>query len=369
MTDNTQPAPSLDDELKPLRDRIDTLDQTIIRLLNDRAGVALEVGEVKKRYNAPAFRPEREAEVLRKIVAGNPGPLRGDSLHFIYREIMSACRALENTTRVAFLGPVGTFSEAAVFAAFGKSVEGQPCASIDEVFRATEAGTADYGVVPVENSTEGVVNRTLDLLLHTPLRISGEVEIPVHHNLMTRSGNMDGIARICAHAQALAQCATWLSTHYPDIERVPVASNAEAARMARDDASVAGVASAAAATNFGVHIVARNIQDDPHNSTRFAVIGTLDTAPSGRDQTSLVVSTPNIPGAVHKLLEPLARNEVSMTRFESRPNRTRVGTGVWTYYFYIDIEGHQRDPKVAAALAELRQLCGFFKVLGSYPLT
>lgn len=358
----------MEEQLKPLRDRIDAVDEQLIALLSARAQLAQEVGELKKRFGAPVFRPEREAEVLRNIEHKNPGPLKPEGLRNIWREVMSACRALENVARVAFLGPVGTFSEAAVFAVFGRSVEGVPCASIDEVFRATEAGTSDFGVVPVENSTEGVVNRTLDLLLQTPLKISSEVEIPVHHNLMTRSGTMDGITRVSAHAQALAQCATWLATHYPQLERVPVASNAEAARLARDDASIAGIAGEAAAINFGLNIVAKHIQDDPHNSTRFAVIGRLDTLPSGRDQTSIVVSVPNVSGAVYRMLEPLTRHGVSMTRFESRPNHTRVGTGVWTYYFFIDLEGHQAEPQVARALEDLKAMCGYFKVLGSYPV-
>lgn len=358
----------MEEELKPLRDRIDAVDEQLIALLSERARLAQEVGEVKKRFGAPVFRPEREAEVLHNIEHKNPGPLKGDGLRNVWREVMSACRALESVTRVAYLGPAGTFSEAAAYMAFGRSIDGVASTSIDEVFRATEAGTTDFGVVPVENSTEGVVNRTLDLLLQTSLKISSEIELPVHHNLMTRSGSMEGVRQVCAHAQALAQCATWLATHYPDLERVPVASNGEAARMARDDPHVAGIASEAAAINFGVHIVARHIQDDPHNSTRFAVIGRLDTQPSGRDQTSVVVSVPNVSGAVYKMLEPLSRHGVSMTRFESRPNRTRVGTGIWTYYFFIDLEGHQAEPKVAAALLELRTLCGFFKVLGSYPV-
>ncbi len=358
---------SLEQELKPLRARIDALDEQLIALLAERARIALEVGEIKKRHDAPAFRPEREAEVLRRIVERHEGPIRPDGLRAIWREVMSACRALEDTTRVAFLGPRGTFSEAAVHTLFGQSVDTLPCASIDEVFRATEAGTADLGVVPVENSTEGVVNRTLDLLLQTPLRISSEVEIPVHHNLMTRSGAMDGVVRICAHQQALAQCATWLATHYPLIERVGVASNGEAARLASEQPDTAGIASEAAAGVFGLHLVARHIQDDPHNTTRFAVIGKRDGVPTGHDQTSVVVSVPNTPGAVYRMLEPLARHKVSMTRFESRPNRTRVGTGIWTYYFFVDLEGHRDDAHVSAALADLEELCGFFKVLGSYP--
>ncbi|HEU4621294.1 MAG TPA: prephenate dehydratase [Burkholderiaceae bacterium] len=355
----------MEEELKPLREGIDALDEQIIALLSERAKLAQAVGEIKKRHRAPAFRPEREAEVLRNIMAKNPGPLPGEGLRLIYREVMSACRALESVTRVAFLGPSGTFSEAAVHAQFGRSVDAIACSSIDEVFRATEAGTSDYGVVPVENSTEGVVNRTLDLLLQTPLRISGEVSIAVHHNLMTLSGAMSGVTRVCAHAQALAQCASWLATHYANVECVPVASNGEAARLARDEPHTAAIASESAAANFGLHIVARHIQDDPHNTTRFAVLGRVETAPSGRDQTSIVVAVPHVAGSVYKMLEPLARHGVSMTMFESRPSRN----GVWTYYFYIDVEGHESEPKVANALDELRAMCGFFKILGSYPLT
>ncbi len=355
---------NIDKELKPLRDQIDTIDDELIRLLSQRAQLAHEVGKIKFRYQVPYYRPEREAQILRHVATGNPGPIRDDDLRAIYREIISACRATEKVMRIAFLGPTGTFSEAAVYQAFGHGVDLLPCASIDEVFRSTEAGTAEYGVVPVENSTEGVVNRTLDLFLHSPLKISNEVMIPVHHNLMTRTGDMDGVTRICAHGQALAQCAAWLATHYPALERVAVASNAEAARMAGEDATMAAIASEAAAAHYQLPIVARHIEDDPRNTTRFAVIGMQETAPSGKDQTSLVVSVPNQAGSVYKMLEPLSRHGVSMTRFESRPSRT----GVWTYYFYIDIEGHQLQTHVVDALNELRAHCGFFKVLGSYPL-
>ncbi len=354
-----------DNKLLPLRHRIDAIDAQILDLLNQRARVAEEVGHVKAETNAPVFRPEREAQVLRSMAQNNPGPLQNDDVQLIFREIMSACRALERRVVVAFLGPVGTFSEQAVYQQFGHAIQALPCVSIDEVFRATEAGTADFGVVPIENSSEGAINRTLDLLLQTSLAISGELAIPVQHSLMSKSGNMDGITRICAHSQALAQCQAWLNQHYPHIERHAVASNAEAARMASGDTSVAAIASEIAGQQYNLGVVSAHIQDDPHNRTRFAVIGRLRTTPSGKDQTSLVLAVPNKAGAVYNLLAPLSRHGVSMTRFESRPART----GNWEYYFYVDVEGHVMDDKVAAAMAELNDNAAFFKVLGSYPCT
>lgn len=354
----------MDSKLKPLREQIDAIDAQILDLLSKRARLAQEVGHVKAETNAPVFRPEREAQVLRGVADRNSGPLDGADLQTIFREIMSACRALEKRVSVAYLGPAGTFSEQAVYKQFGHAVEGEPCVSIDEVFRATEAGTADFGVVPIENSSEGTINRTLDLLLQTSLTISGEISIPVHHSLMTKSGSMEGVTRICAHSQALAQCQAWLNQHFPNIERQPVASNGEAARMASDDAAVAAIAGEIAGERYGLQVVHAHIQDDPHNRTRFAVIGRLQTAPSGRDQTSLVLSVPNQPGAVYRMLAPLAEHGVSMTRFESRPART----GAWDYYFFVDVEGHAHDEKVVRALDELKRTAAFFKVLGSYPL-
>ena len=353
------------DKLKPLREQIDSIDAQILDLLNRRAKVAQEVGHVKAETMAPVFRPEREAQVLRGVAERNPGPMGDHEVQTIFREIMSACRSLEKRVTVAYLGPAGTFSEQAVYQQFGSAVEGLPCASIDEVFRATEAGTADFGVVPVENSSEGAINRTLDLMLQTSLLISGEVSIAVHHSLMTKTGNMDGVTVICAHSQALAQCQVWLNLNYPNIERRAVASNAEAARMASTDASIAAIASEMAGEQYQLGVVKAHIQDDPHNRTRFAIVGHLQTNPSGQDQTSLVLAVPNKAGAVYQLLAPLAKHGVSMTRFESRP--ARIGT--WEYYFYVDIEGHVHDAAVARALAELQDNAAFFKVLGSYPLS
>ena len=373
MNDASKP-----DTLAALRDEIDAIDAEVLALLNRRAEVALRVGEYKRETdaNAQVFRPEREAQVLRRLASLNEGPLPDESVATIYREVMSACRALERPAVVAYLGPEGTYSEHAVILQFGRAVERRPCATIDEIFREVEATSSDFGVIPVENSTEGTVNRSLDMLLNSPLRICGEVSLAIDHHLLTKSGmkvggasGSDGaqghaIARICAHPQALAQCTQWLDRHYPDIERVPVASNGLAAKMAAEDPSVAAIAGDLAIERYGLVAVASHIQDMARNTTRFAVIGSIATTPSGRDQTSIVFSVANKAGAVYEALEPLARHDVSMTRFESRPART----GVWVYHFYIDVEGHETDAGVAAALAELKAQAGFFKILGSYPL-
>ena len=355
-------------ELHLLRERIDAVDRELLALLNRRAALALDVGEIKKREGSVVFRPEREAQVIDGLKRSNAGPLNSDSVAPIWREIMSACRALETPTRVAYLGPAGTFSELAALGYFGSSLFRVPCASIDEVFRATTAGAADFGVVPVENSTEGVVARSLDLFLHTPLFIIGETSLFVRHNLLRRGDSLDGIAAVLAHPQALAQCHAWLSTHLPQAERRPVSSNAEGARLASLDPTLAGIASDRAASEFGLHVVAPAIQDDPHNRTRFAIVTHPHQHPapkaSGHDCTSLVVSVTNRPGAVHDMLVPLKTHRVSMSRFESRPARS----GQWEYYFYIDLQGHPDEPHVSAALGELRQVCAFFKVLGTYPI-
>ncbi|MFM9916208.1 MAG: prephenate dehydratase [Rhizobacter sp.] len=360
------PAPNPD--LLALRTQIDALDRDLLALLNQRASLALEVGEVKKKEGSVAFRPEREAQVIDGLKARNSGPLSSDSVAPIWREIMSACRALETPTRVAYLGPAGTFREAAALGFFGSSIVKVPCASIDEVFRATTAGAADFGVVPVENSTEGVVARSLDLFLTTPLFIIGETSIVVRHNLLRRENTLAGIEAVCAHPQALAQCHNWLGNHLPNAERRPVSSNAEGARLASLDPRLAAVASDRAGSEFGLHIVAPAIQDDAHNRTRFAVVTNPQRHPqpqaSGHDCTSLVVSVANRPGAVYDMLMPLKTHGVSMSRFESRPARS----GQWEYYFYIDVQGHPSQPEVAQALKELRGVCAFFKLLGTYPI-
>jgi chorismate mutase/prephenate dehydratase len=359
-----EPAP----ELLTLRSQIDALDRELLTLLNRRASLALKVGEIKKREGSTVFRPEREAQVIDNLKALNGGPLAVESVAPIWREIMSACRSLESPLRIAYLGPAGTFSELAALGYFGASIVHVPCTSIDEVFRAASGGAADFGVVPVENSTEGVVARSLDLFLTTPLAIVGETSLYVRHNLMRKVEGFEGLEAVCAHPQALAQCHAWLNDHLPQIERRPVSSNAEGARLAALDAKVAGIASERAASEYGLHVLAPAIQDDPHNRTRFAVVALPDAHPqpraSGHDCTSLVVSVPNKPGAVHDMLVPLKTHGVSMTRFESRPARS----GQWEYYFYIDIDGHPDQPHVAQALRELRSACAFYRLLGTYPL-
>jgi len=355
-------------DLSSFRARIDEIDRELLALLNRRASLAQQVGELKKREGSVAFRPEREAQVIDGLKTLNPGPLQNDSVAPIWREIMSACRALETPTRVAYLGPAGTFSEEAALGFFGSSIVKVPCANFDEVLHATSAGAADFGVVPVENSSEGVVTRSLDLFLTTPLFIIGETSLYVRHNLLRRESSLEGIATVCAHPQALAQCHAWLSNHLPNVERRPVASNAEGARLAAEDASIAGIASSRAGSEFGLHTVAPAIQDDAHNRTRFAILAHPHQHPqpkaSGHDCTSLVVSVVNRPGAVYDMLSPLKKHGVSMTRFESRPARS----GQWEYYFYIDLQGHPDQPEVAAALRELREVCAFFKLLGTYPI-
>jgi chorismate mutase / prephenate dehydratase len=355
-------------DLADLRVQIDGIDRQLLSLLNERALVAEQVGEVKKREGTAFFRPDRVAQVIDKIQTANPGPLKNSHVTAIWREIMSACLALEAPQRVAVLGPAGTFCEQAAVEYFGGAADLIYCANFDEVFHATAAGSAQYGVVGVENSTEGVVTRSLDLFLHTPTHVVGEVSLLVRHNLLRLSNSLDGIEVVMAHPQALAQCQAWLSKHLPHAERRPVSSNAEGAKLATTNPAWAALASDRAATQFGLHIASHAIQDDAYNRTRFAIIclpQTLGTPPpSENDCTSLIVSVPNQPGAVHDLLVPLKTNGVSMTRFESRPART----GQWEYYFYIDIQGHPSQPHVAKALKELRSLCAFYKLLGTYPV-
>ncbi len=348
--------------LSEIRSKIDALDTRLVELLSARAKLAQQAWHAKG--NASAYKPEREAQVLRRVRELNKGPLSAAALTRLFTEIMSACRALEEQMAVAYLGPEGTFSQEAVVKHFGSSTGGKPLASIDEVFRAVETGASAYGVVPVENSTEGAVGRTLDLLLNTSARICGEVNLPVRQCLMSNARGRSDIRTVYSHTQSLAQCQQWLSRHLPDAERVAVVSNAEAAKLASKDKKAAAIASSTAATLYGLKLLARNIEDDPKNTTRFAVIGSADVAPSGRDKTSLILSTRNVPGAIHDLLTPLAKHGVSMTRLESRPART----GRWEYVFYIDIEGHQLEPKVARALAALGRKAAFLKVLGSYPV-
>ena len=350
------------DPLKALRTQIDEVDSELLRLFNERAKLAQSVGEIKD--GAVVYRPEREAQVLRRLSHFNPGPLPAKAVVHLFTEVISACRAQEEMLSVACLGPRGTFSEEALSKHFGGQVPRVMCLSIDEVFRTVESGAVGYGVVPVENSTEGGVGRSMDLLLVTPLTVCGEILLPVHQNLLSKADTQENLGRVYSHAQSLAQCNSWLSQHLPDVERVPVASNAEAARRAAEDVDSAAIAGAAAAAHYGLSVLASSIEDDPNNTTRFIVIGAEEVAASGQDKTSFVMASQNRPGAIFDLLEPLARHQVSMTRLESRPSRT----GLWEYVFFVDIEGHQNDATIGAALSEIRDRAGFLKILGSYPI-
>ena len=352
-----------DEELAKHRDAIDRLDRELLSRLNERARHAQAIGELKAGSNAPAYRPEREAQVLSGLIEANSGPLTSEHVTGVFRQVMSACLALEQRLEVAYLGPAGTYSHAAVTKHFGVFVDAVPCATIDEVFRAIESGRADYAVVPVENSTEGAVGRTLDLMCTTDLSICGEVKLRIQQNLLSNAGSLAAVRKVYSHAQSLAQCVQWLARHLPGVARIAVASNAEAARLAAGEADAAAIAGENAGTIYGLAILAPHIEDEPNNTTRFWVLGRQQVGPSGRDETSLVMSAPNRPGALLHLLEPLARHGVSMTRFESRPART----GLWEYLFFVDFAGHQRDAAAAAALEELKTRAPFLKLLGSYP--
>lgn len=352
----------MSEDLQRCRGEIDRLDDELLQLINRRAALAQQIGLLKE--DGMVLRPEREAQILHRLLQANRGPLSDEAVRQIFTELISHCRALEAPLRVAYLGPHGTFSEAAVFQRFGRATEGIPVNSIDAVFAAVENGAASYGMVPVENSTEGAIGRTLDLLLDSNLNICGEVLLQVHQCLLSNENDLSLIRKVYSHPQSFGQCQGWLNAHLPQAERITASSNADAARLAAEESFAAAVAGEQAAANFKLKVLVHNIEDDARNTTRFLVIGKQNVAPSGHDKTSLVMSAPNRPGAVHELLLPLAQQGVSMTKLESRPSRT----GLWEYVFYVDIEGHQSDPQVAAALTQLKQIASFVKVLGSYPV-
>jgi chorismate mutase/prephenate dehydratase len=353
-------------KLDDLRKRIDALDEKLLELISDRARLAIEVGKYKTESGSEVhYRPEREAQVLQNVLKRNQGPLTDEEMARLFREVMSACLALESPLTIAFLGPEGTFTQEAAFKHFGHSVTTQSFSAIDEVFRDVEAGNSQFGVVPIENSTEGVVNHTLDMFLHSDLRICGEVSLRVHHHLLSKAGDVSEIKKIVSHQQSLAQCREWLDANLPGVEREPTSSNAEAARLAGEDRSIAAIAGESAGKIYGLGKLAANIEDEPDNTTRFLVIGRLQTRPSGNDKTSLVVSGKNKPGALYELLSPLASRGINMTRIESRPSRLAR----WEYVFFLDVLGHADEEKVQEALAALKQEAAFFKLLGSYPIS
>lgn len=355
--------------LNALRLRIDSLDEQILQLISDRARCAEEVARVKTASLAegevPVFyRPEREAQVLKRVMARNRGPLPNEEMARLFREIMSSCLALENPLNVAYLGPEGTFTQAATIKHFGNAVISKPMAAIDEVFREVVAGAVNFGVVPVENSTEGAVNHTLDSFLEHDIVICGEVELRIHHHLLIgENTKTHAITRIYSHAQSLAQCRKWLDAHYPNVERVAVSSNAEAAKRVNGEWNSAAIAGDMAASLYGLNRLAEKIEDRPDNSTRFLIIGNQEVPPAGDDKTSIIVSMRNKPGALHDLLMPFHENNIDLTRIETRPSRS----GKWTYVFFIDFVGHLRDPLINAVLERISQDAVALKVLGSYP--
>jgi len=355
------------DSLAALRGKIDAVDEQIQSLIAERARYAKEVGVVKGlTHTAEFYRPEREAQVLRKVVERNRGPLRNEEMVRLYREIMSACLAQEEPLKVAYLGPEGTFTQSAVLKHFGHSVHAVSVPTIDEVFHEVESGTADFGVAPIENSSEGTVNiHTLDMFLRSPLKICGEIELRIHQHLMGRMQDLKDIKRICSHPQSLAQCRGWLAQHLPDAEKISVASNAEAARRARDEHGTAALAGEAAASVYGLKILFNAVEDREDNSTRFVVVGRKLFPPSGNDKTSVLVSAKETEeaGVLLQLLLPLSKHGVSMTRIESRPSRKRK----WDYVFFLDLEGHADDANVRKALEEMKAKASLFKVLGAFP--
>ena len=373
MTDKTK------HKLLAIRDRIDAIDDEILKLLSKRAACAEEVGETKRQAgeeNPWFYRPEREAQILRRVSKNNRGPLENERITAIFREIISSCLALEQSIKVAFLGPQGSFTQEAAHKHFGQAVQPVPVSSIGQVFREVENGKVDYGVVPIENSTEGVISYTLDRFMNSPLKISGETALRIHQNLLLppklADQDWEQITRVYSHQQSLAQCRQWLDLHLPNAERIPVSSNTEAAKRALLDADSsseqgeglsAAIAGEKAAEVYGLNIVQKNIEDSDKNTTRFLVIGKQDVPPSGDDQTTLMISTKNRSGALYHLLTPLVENGLDMTRIESRPSQNTN----WEYFFFMDVNGHQDEEKLSKALIELNKEAELVRVLGSYP--
>ena len=356
------------EDLNDVRLRIDAIDRQLRALLNQRADCAQEVARIKAKAGgseAPVYyRPEREAQILARLRAENEGPLPDAHIERLFREIISCCLSLEQPLTVACLGPTGTYTEAAAIKQFGHFAKLRTLKSVDEVFREVESGTAHYGVVAVENSADGMVKHTLDCFISSALTVCAEIELPIHHAFLVKRGTgAEGLREICAHEQSLGQCRHWLDTHYATLSRRPVASNAEAARIAAEQDGIAAIAGEMAADRYGLDILHANIEDQPDNKTRFFVIGNQSVDPTGRDRTSIMVSTRNEPGALYKVLEPFHRHGISLSRIESRPSQSSN----WSYVFFIDFEGHAQEPKIAGVLDELSGVAMDLKDLGSYP--
>ena len=352
-------------KLEKIRNDIDSLDKQLLDLISSRARLAQEIAKIKMTSSETFefYRPEREAQILRKIIEHNSGPLSEEEMARLFREIMSACLALEQVLDIAYLGPEGTFTQSAALKHFGQSVNTTAFGTIDQVFREVESNASHYGVVPIENSIEGVVNHTLDMLNHSSLMVCGEVELRIHHHLLSKAEKLDELTQVFSHQQSLAQCREWLDTYLVKAERISVTSNGEAAHIASKNNQSAAIASDAASELYGLNKLATNIEDEPDNTTRFLVIGRTTCPKSGNDKTSLIFSAANKPGSLHKMLGCFANNSVSMTRIESRPSRREM----WDYVFFVDIEGHAEDDSVKKALIELEEHAAMIRLLGSYP--
>ncbi|PWU25078.1 MAG: prephenate dehydratase [Candidatus Rokuibacteriota bacterium] len=350
-------------DLDDWRSRINNLDEEILNLLNQRGQAALKIGELKRQQDLPYYAPERESQILDRLVARNPGPLRSDAVRAIWREILSASLALEHPLPVAYFGPAGTHTHAAAVRRFGSSTEFVPVRTIVDVFEEVERGRAEYGVVPVENSTEGAVNVTLDRLIDAEVLITGEVTLDISHHLVSRATDLGEIKRVCSHPQALAQCRGWLNAHLPEVPTEEISSTSAAAERAKDDPTVAGISSELAARLYGVPVLRGRIEDNAANSTRFLVIGRQPAPPTGRDKTSILFSMKNEPGVLYSILEPFASRRLNLTKIESRPTKRRP----WEYVNFVDFEGHHDTEVVRAVLGEVKTRCQFLKILGSYP--
>ena len=354
-----------DDSLEELRQQIDSVDRQLLELISNRAKLAQQVASVKAKATGERtfYRPDREASVLKRVLEHNQGPLSDEEMARLIREVMSACLALEQRLQVAFLGPTGTFTEEAAYKHFGHSIRTLATSSIDDVFREVESDNANYGVVPIENSTQGIVNSTLDMFLESTLKIVGEVELRIHQHLLSNVENLSEIQVLYSHQQSLAQCKKWLESNLPGVKRVPVSSNADAAQRAATESNAAAIASETAAEKYALNVKVNKIEDSPDNTTRFLIIGKQDVQPTNDDKTTLLISARNKPGALYSLLQPLAKNNVSMTRIESRPSHCVN----WEYVFFLDLEGHIKSEKIKKSLAELQDEADVLKVLGSYP--
>jgi len=351
------------DEIQNYRKQVDEIDEKILNLLNQRANLAIKIGNIKRRGNKEIHAPRREKEIYQKLFNKNKGPLNNEAIRNIYREIISASLALEEPIKISFLGPEGSFTHLACIQHFGLSVKYHSANVIKEVFDDVEKGIAIYGVVPVENSTEGAVNLTLDMLLESDLRIYGEILLPINHNLLNRSGNIKDIKQIISHPQSIAQCREWIEKHLRGIPITEVSSNARAAIMASRNKSIAAIASKTAADIYGLKIVKKNIEDNVNNFTRFLILSKNYSERTGDDKTSLLFSIKDKAGALHRVLKPFAENKINLTKIESRPSKKKA----WEYIFYLDLLGHLEDLAVKKAIKSLRSNCMFLKILGSYP--